>query len=363
MERALVVADDYTGAMDTGQRFAANGRSVRVVLSGPDSSGLERRDSSDPDVLVVDANTRAADSETAGDTVSRLLSDAPSLVYKKVDSTLRGNVVSEVDAALAALGADLAVVAPAFPATGRVTVNDRLLVDGVSLADAGYGVQSSTLESRFATSQYDCESLPIDTVVSGRDAIRSALESTLGGEPTLVTCDAIHERHLESIGAAAQSLEATVLFVGSGGLASALSVPGMDTMAAPAVDRPAGDVLGVVGSINDRTLEQLAAVPDNRVVRLAPTDAVSDPLRAGQNAARPLQERLEAHGEAVVTGALEPGDVEQAREGAAALDRDIGLGVESRAHSRVQPRKRRNRLSSLGSFSPVARSLERHSSA
>ncbi|NGM67968.1 four-carbon acid sugar kinase family protein [Natronolimnobius sp. AArcel1] len=320
MERALVVADDYTGAMDTGLGFAANGRSVQVVLAGPDSSGLERPGAveTDPDVLVVDADTRALEQKTAGATVSRLLADTPSIVYKKVDSTLRGNVASEVTAAVDAIDASIAVVAPAFPATGRLTANGIQFVDGIPLAQAGYGVESSTVKSQLEASPYDCEPLSIDTVAAGSDAIRTTLEATLSGEPTLVTCDALHERHLESIVTAAQSLEETVLFVGSGGLASALAVP--QSGDSPALESPTGDVLGVVGSINERTLEQLGAVSDNRIVRIDPAKAVTDPHTAGTAAAEAIRNRLEAHGEAVVTSALESADVDKAREAAAAAD-------------------------------------------
>ena len=337
MANALVVADDFTGAMDTGHGFAAGGRSVGVALRGPATDEPDGG-AADPDVRVIDADTRSADPETAAETVADLLADAPPLVYKKLDSTLRGNVVAEVDAAVDAIDAGLAVVAPAFPATGRVTATGYHLVDGVPLAEAGYGATTSHLPTRFESSRYPVASLPIETVASGADAVRSALESLLADGaaatgPAVVTCDAIHDRHLESIAAAAQSLEATVLFAGSGGLASAVSVPATSTSTSGAdrEGRPDGNedgdgALAVVGSVNDRTLEQLAAVPDDIVVGLDPADAVRDPGRAGREAADELASRLETNGRAVVTGATDRADVERAADAAGALDGGIDAG-------------------------------------
>jgi D-threonate/D-erythronate kinase len=139
MSSVLVLADDFTGAMDTGHGFAARGCAVRVVVAEPNADDTDRPSSGDSDVLAVDLDTRDLEPTAASTAVASFLEagPVPELVYKKVDSTLRGNVVREVDAALEATGAELAVVAPAFPGTGRVTVNGRHLVDGRPLEDAG----------------------------------------------------------------------------------------------------------------------------------------------------------------------------------------------------------------------------------
>lgn len=326
MARTLVVADDFTGAMDTGDGFAARGCSVRVRLGSPESGGTDGSTADGSDALVVDLDTRAVDPDAAATAVADACADAPPLVYKKLDSTLRGHVVAEVDAAVDAIDADLAVVAPAFPATGRVTANGLHLVDGVPLAEAGYGATTSTLSARFDASRYRVAPLEIETVASGAAAVRSALSSHCEGDPTVVTCDAIHERHLEAIAAGAQSLEATVLLAGSGGLATAVSVPGVETGAQqpnarpgpqPESETPSGGTLAVVGSVNDRTLAQLEAVPDDELVRLDPAAAVREPERVGREAAAALADRLETHGRVVVTGATAAADIERAESAAA----------------------------------------------
>jgi len=64
--------------------------------------------------------------------VSALREAGVNRLYKKIDSTLRGQIRAELDAVLAAWSADaVAVICPSFPALRRTVVNGRLLVDGV----------------------------------------------------------------------------------------------------------------------------------------------------------------------------------------------------------------------------------------
>ncbi|WP_123535698.1 four-carbon acid sugar kinase family protein [Halosimplex salinum] len=320
MPAALVVADDLTGAMDTGHGFAAGGRTVRVRRSA-DGDAVE------VDVLVVDTDSRDADPETAAAAVTRAVETAPAeLVYKKVDSTLRGNVVAEVDAAVAASGADLAVVAPAFPSTGRTTEDGRHLVDGTPLAEAGYGVDESDLRAVFAPSEYPVAHLDTATVESGAATVADRLAELASGDgPTLVVCDARTERHLEAVAAGAGSTDTTPLYVGSGGLAAHVDVPGdADAGGGADTEVPAGPdgagVLGVVGSVNERTLTQLATVDGDAVVRLDPAAAVRDPESTGRAAAYALVNLLDRQGRAVVTAATDTDDVATAERAATDLD-------------------------------------------
>jgi D-threonate/D-erythronate kinase len=335
MSDVLLLADDFTGAMDTGHGFATRGCSVCVSLGDRSADGTDqphRIDADaaedDVDVLAIDMNTRDLAPEAAASTVATSLDGrSTGVVYKKVDSTLRGNVVVEVDAALRASGADLAIVAPAFPSTGRLTVGGRHLVDGLPLEEAGYEANSD-LAALFAASTHDVTMLPLETVLAGEAAVRSALSAASAGHPLIVVCDAVHDRHLRTIAAAADSLDANVVFVGSGGLATAVSVPSATgstaSAAGTAVESPDGGILGVVGSINDRTLEQLELVPSEIVHRLEPADAVTNPAETGRHVAPELRETLRTHGRAVVTGATSPADVELA--GDAALEHGVDPG-------------------------------------
>ncbi|MDG5821248.1 four-carbon acid sugar kinase family protein [Natronococcus sp. A-GB7] len=343
MSSVLVLADDFTGAMDTGHGFAARGCAVRVVVTEPNADDTDRPSSGESDVLAVDLDTRDLEPTAASTAVASFLErgPVPEVVYKKIDSTLRGNVVREVDAALEATGAELAVVAPAFPGTGRVTVNGRHLVDGRPLEDAGYGTDSD-LPALFESSEYDVATLSLERVLEGADAVAAALANRGRDGPEIVVCDAVHDRHLEAIAAGARRCDREVLYVGSGGLASAVSVP--DASRSPPEATPEGEsALGIVGSVNERTLEQLEAVPDDWLVELDPATAVANPSEAGRDAAAELESVRRAHGRAVLAGATTRGDVDRASEVAAERGVDAGpriaraLGVATAEATETDP--------------------------
>ena len=129
--RVLIVADDLTGAMDSAGPFAALGMETWVVAvpMRSDPSTLES-------ARVVSVNTdsrhlRAAEAALRVRGIARHLgADAFDIVIKKIDSTLRGNVVAETMALLEASGRREAVVAAAFPAQGRTVRGGIVHVDG-----------------------------------------------------------------------------------------------------------------------------------------------------------------------------------------------------------------------------------------
>ena len=111
--QCLVIADDLTGACDAAVPFASRDRRVCVSLSLEETVGAD-------DVLAVSTESRDAPVGSFGKSLEQLLPLRPRILFKKIDSTLRGNVGSEVAAAMAAFDCKTAVVTPAFPATGRV---------------------------------------------------------------------------------------------------------------------------------------------------------------------------------------------------------------------------------------------------
>jgi uncharacterized protein YgbK (DUF1537 family) len=135
MREVLIIADDLTGAADCGAAFAAHGFKTAVVL---DESG----DTQDAGVIAFDANTRGMTPEEAAAETDRIIREHPArIVYKKIDSTLRGNAEMEIAAALEAYRESghpeaEAVVAPAFPAMGRTVKNGRLYLRGELVENA-----------------------------------------------------------------------------------------------------------------------------------------------------------------------------------------------------------------------------------
>src|SRR5262245_34515428 len=113
------VADDLSGALDAAGAFHRAGRRVKIVLS------LEAwRGEADPEeVVAVTTETRNARPAEAAAAVARAIEHGRArggrLVYKKIDSTLRGPVAAELGALAAAMPEARILFAPANPAVGR----------------------------------------------------------------------------------------------------------------------------------------------------------------------------------------------------------------------------------------------------
>jgi len=121
-----MIADDLTGACDAGVQFVDHGFSSAVWLR-------ENIQTAEMNVLTTDSR---ADSPTTArakvrDACRIFRERGIELVYKKIDSTLSGNVAEEIEAALEASGRPMAWITPAFPAMGRTVVNGKLRVGGV----------------------------------------------------------------------------------------------------------------------------------------------------------------------------------------------------------------------------------------
>lgn len=139
MSLLLIIADDFTGALDTGVQFAAHGIQTRVVVdSFLDFTAQEA------EVLVVDTETRHLPADEAYDIVARLTERAlhagVSYIYKKTDSALRGNIGAELSAVLNTSGRRSLPFLPAFPQTGRITRGGVHYVDGVPVTESPFGI-------------------------------------------------------------------------------------------------------------------------------------------------------------------------------------------------------------------------------
>lgn len=128
----MIIADDLTGALDSGAQLIRRGLNVAILTQVPSRQELETVYGAD--IISVDTETRHIDAAKAYDIVYRLTSDALAsgitIIYKKTDSGLRGNIGAELAAVLDASGEDHLNFIPAYPATGRTTINGVHYVNG-----------------------------------------------------------------------------------------------------------------------------------------------------------------------------------------------------------------------------------------
>ncbi|MGA3017879.1 MAG: four-carbon acid sugar kinase family protein [Bryobacteraceae bacterium] len=241
----FLIADDLTGACDAAVHFAMRGRRTTV----PIAPGAELADST---VIAISTDSRDLEPAAARDAISAaaasLTIGSPSILFKKIDSTLRGHTGVEIMAALTAFGCDAAVVCPAFPRMNRIVEAGYLRVAGA--AD-------------FASIEVAAH-LRAQGVERCAHTRREAIPEAISAGARMVVLDAVCDDDLDQIVAAALALDLRVLWVGSAGLASALArtLPaGPQFRPRPA---PKGPVLFCIGSDHRVTVAQQSALVGQR---------------------------------------------------------------------------------------------------
>lgn len=130
-----MVADDLTGALDATAPFAERGLRTIVVVSPDGAEFIGAGELADAEVICINTASREIDAAEAERRVREatkgLLGLAPQVLFKKIDSRLKGHLAVEIAAMVAASGRSLPVVAPAIPDLGRRVVDGRLVGAGV----------------------------------------------------------------------------------------------------------------------------------------------------------------------------------------------------------------------------------------
>lgn len=260
--RILIIADDLTGAMDAAGPFAAHGLRTWVVACPDD---CDARTFADAQVVSVNTESRHLGAAEAAARVAechrRVDGRSFAVAVKKIDSTLRGNLVAETAAMLRASGTSEVIVAPAFPAQGRTVRGGRVFVGDV----------------------------PLEQTAFVRDALSPALAIPLAqafadAGIAVTVRDAQTDGELDAVVAGLPRTGSMPLIVGSAGITSALA-RAMARKDAPArTPSVIGRIVFVIGSRAHASREQVARLAaDGATVVNAPNGIpASLPAMSGQ---------------------------------------------------------------------------------
>lgn len=181
MVRLLVIADDFTGALDTGIQFKT--RNSVVMLYMQDKDKLEKILEKDIQVLIIDAETRHLSSYQAYQIVYQIVEisvrHGVSYIYKKTDSGLRGNIGSELTALLDATKGSCIHFFPAFPQMGRTTVNGVHYIDGMPVAKSVFGEDLFEPVRKSSVKEIIEEQSSAKVCLAGKDAYLSEFRGIL----------------------------------------------------------------------------------------------------------------------------------------------------------------------------------------
>ena len=254
-----LIADDLTGACDAGALFTGRGPVGVFIDAG--AAGAIR------EVVAVDTETRALAPAAARERVRAAAARlgerlASGLVFKKIDSTMRGPVGEEIEAVLQATGRSTALVCPAFPDHGRTVDGGLLRIDGALAHESAVGRDPAYPGATSDVAQILGRGVarPVchvaaDRVRRGPEALGAALAEAAGA---IVSVDAQSDADLDVLADAAASASDLVV-AGSAGLARAVAQ--RLGHAGPAAPLPDGSAwLVVAGSLHPASRRQIAAL-------------------------------------------------------------------------------------------------------
>lgn len=334
-----IVADDLTGAGDTGVQFAGANLQTRLLFGEPDTSD-------GTDVLVFNTDSRAVAAQEAYQRVYAAVTSAHHLgvrnIYKKIDSTLRGNLGAEIDAVLDVMSDAYALLCPAFPANGRIVAGGHLLVQGqpVSRTATARDPVNPVRESYIPALLHNQTGravghLDLSYVVEGVEPTGERLQALLAEGDTIIVADAVSEGDLACLVEAVQRQRRPCVLTGSAGLANPTAIWWARQLQPEQVEQ--AHVLVVVGSVNAAAREQTYVLVNEHGWPAVQLDidaafADEDTWNRWLHQQRPRLAEAAATATGIVLATpAEAGDVEQVHR----LRRERGMNIEEAARRLV----------------------------
>ncbi|EGL82908.1 type III effector Hrp-dependent outer protein [Caldalkalibacillus thermarum TA2.A1] len=261
--KIAIIADDLTGANDSGVQLARYGLKTSVLLD-PQPTQLE-----DNDAVVIDTDSRSVAAEEAYrrvKVVAQMVKKYHPVIYKKIDSTLRGNIGAEIDAIYDVIQPTFVVIAPGYPQNGRTVRNGYHYLHGTLLheteisRDPKNPVQESYIPALLANqTKRPVGLISRETLQLGFDEVKKRLEEWRFKQTPYIVFDSETEQDLQNLAQYVHDTGETVVWVGSAGLANHL--PEIYHWQKPKenfiIVKNQNPVLLVVGSVSQVSRKQL----------------------------------------------------------------------------------------------------------
>ena len=269
-----IIADDLTGANDSALQFQIQGANTQILLG----NNVEPLNDGKTQTWAISTESRNVSANDAYEQVKATVQwfiDVlkPDYFYKKIDSTVRGNIAIETLGMLEVLDWDAAVIIPAFPTEGRITVGGYHLLRGVPIerTEMARDPHSPTCESYLPTlmkSQLPEDfheiigSIELSTVMKGAGPILRELNEQIENGKKLIVVDAVSSVDIEQIALAITKSDYKILPAGTASGAKALSkiwLPEIEdkTEKEALPDLPKLVISGSATQINSNQIEKL----------------------------------------------------------------------------------------------------------
>ena len=223
-----IIADDLTGANDTALQFHIQGAKTKILL---DSDYNPDCNKDYAEVWAISSESRNCDSIEAVNRIEKAVKTftdnfAFEYFYKKIDSTLRGHIAVETLTMLNMLEYDAAIIFPAFPQEGRITVGGYHLLKGIPIGrtEIAMDPHSPIVESHIPSllkSQLDAKqaelvgTLDLKTVMNGAGPILIKINELIKEGKKLIVADSASITDIEQIALAIKKCDKRLLPAGT----------------------------------------------------------------------------------------------------------------------------------------------------
>ncbi len=129
-----VIADDFTGAAELAGISLNFGLKVELFTNIVNHSNA--------DVVIVSTDSRSLIKAEAlkktEEVIKEVLKLQPTVMYKKIDSVLRGYVVDEIKIQMNITGKKKALIIPANPTLGRIIINKEYFINDKKITETNF---------------------------------------------------------------------------------------------------------------------------------------------------------------------------------------------------------------------------------
>lgn len=229
-----IIADDLTGANDTSLQFHLQGASTKILLD----SNYIPSNKEQTEVWAISSESRNC---SAGEAVLRVEKAVSTFknnfsfdnYYKKIDSTLRGHIALETLTMLDILDYCAAIIIPAFPQEGRITVGGYHLLKGVPIGRTEIAMDPHSpifeshiptlLKSQLSEKQKDLVgTIDLKTVMNGAGPILIKINELIKSGKRLIVADSTSITDIEQIALAIKKCDKKILPSGTAACAQVL---------------------------------------------------------------------------------------------------------------------------------------------
>jgi len=222
-----IISDDITGANDSGVQLLESGINTTVLFDIPNKKAKNKNEH-----IVINTNSRMLTLTKAKRVTKQagkyLLASGYEIIYKKMDSTLRGYPGTELKVLQQLFNADFVFIAPAYPTMGRTTMNGIHYVNGKRIAktefskDPQHPITESSIVKMIKTEIDEDVGLLTKKDFQDRTTFKSKITLFKRNKIKYIVCDSEKQKDLQKLAHYISSLHAKVIWAGSAGLAQEL---------------------------------------------------------------------------------------------------------------------------------------------